>query len=80
LTNFGVGKVLRSDSGEVKAGDYVYGIFGLICVTSHGFAALTFSADFAEYQIKTDAGSVRVLRNEEKLPWSVYVGVAGMPG
>jgi len=35
---------------------------------------------FQEYFIAKNAGAFRVLKNEEKLPWSVYIGVCGMPG
>ncbi|KDQ64392.1 hypothetical protein JAAARDRAFT_201735 [Jaapia argillacea MUCL 33604] len=35
---------------------------------------------FEEYSIKDDASAYRVLKNEEKLPWSVYLGAGGMPG
>lgn len=35
---------------------------------------------FQEYVIKEDAKAFKVLKNEEKLPWSVYVGTCGMPG
>jgi len=27
-----------------------------------------------------DPTGLRIIKNEENLPWSVYVGVAGMPG
>ncbi|GJE88548.1 NADP-dependent oxidoreductase [Phanerochaete sordida] len=35
---------------------------------------------FQEYTVLPGIGELRVLKNEEKLPWSVYVGIAGMPG
>ncbi|EPQ52506.1 NAD P-binding protein [Gloeophyllum trabeum ATCC 11539] len=35
---------------------------------------------FQEYFVETDPKKYRVLENKEKLPWSVYVGAAGMPG
>ncbi|KDQ64391.1 hypothetical protein JAAARDRAFT_28018 [Jaapia argillacea MUCL 33604] len=35
---------------------------------------------FEEYLIRNDPAPFRVLKNEQKLPWSVYVGAAGMPG
>ena len=40
-------------------------------------------AEFQEYVILPglpDDGIWRVLENKQNLPWSVYVGVAGMPG
>ena len=30
--------------------------------------------------MKTDASEYRVIKNEEKLPWSAYVGICGMAG
>ncbi|GJE91334.1 NADP-dependent oxidoreductase [Phanerochaete sordida] len=35
---------------------------------------------FAQYFIRPSFDGFRVLENKEGLPWSVYVGVAGMPG
>ena len=35
---------------------------------------------FQEYSVLSTVECSRILKNEEKLPWSVYVGVAGMPG
>lgn len=36
--------------------------------------------DFQEYDIKKDMFDLRVIENKENLPWSVFVGAAGMPG
>lgn len=64
ISNFGVGVVLRSEDSAIKPGDHV-------C-----------SGDilFQEYFVATDASLFQVLENKENLPWSVYVGVCGMPG
>lgn len=35
---------------------------------------------FQQYTIWDDVKKLRVIKNEEKLPWSVYIGVGGMPG
>lgn len=35
---------------------------------------------FQEYSVIPNKEGVRVIKNEEKLPWTVYVGAAGMPG
>ena len=66
--NFGVGLVLRSEHSAVKAGDHVYGIL-----------------PFQEYTVVAEPDQLgsnifRVLENKEGIPWSVYVGVCGMPG
>ncbi|OSX59414.1 hypothetical protein POSPLADRAFT_1075592 [Postia placenta MAD-698-R-SB12] len=64
ISNYGVGVVLRSEDPAFKPGDHVY------------------SGDFLcqEYIVVNSASKFRVLENKEKLPWSVYVGVCGMPG
>lgn len=64
ITNYGVGLVLRSEDPAIKPGDHIY---------SNGFP-------FQEYFVGKGASSFRVLENKEGLPWSVYVGVLGMPG
>ncbi|KAJ4494988.1 alcohol dehydrogenase [Lentinula edodes] len=64
LYNFGVGKVIRSENPVFQAGDHVYGIL-----------------DFEEYSIPKDTSKLEVIvRPEPSLPYSVYVGAAGMPG
>lgn len=68
LTNFAVGRVLRSEHSAVKAGDHIYGYM-----------------PFQEYAVFADPAYLgsdvfRVLENKERLPWSAYVGVCGMPG
>ena len=68
FSNFGVGRVLRSEHSAVKAGDHVYGFLP--------FQEFTVVAEPA--QLGSDI--FRVLENKEGLPWSVYVGVCGMPG
>ncbi|KAL0960207.1 hypothetical protein HGRIS_011840 [Hohenbuehelia grisea] len=35
---------------------------------------------FQQYIIKPNSNGVRVLQNQENLPWSNYIGAAGMPG
>lgn len=35
---------------------------------------------FEEYIVFSDADHIRVLKNEEQIPWTVYLGIAGMPG
>jgi len=38
------------------------------------------SFPFQQYFVEKNASQLRVLENKEGLPWSVYVGVGGMPG
>jgi NADPH-dependent curcumin reductase CurA len=35
---------------------------------------------FVEYAVVEDTSDFRVIENEEKLPLTLYVGLAGMPG
>lgn len=59
-----MGKVVRSENPAFHAGDHVYGML-----------------DFAEYFIPKDITKLKVIvRPESTLPYSVYVGAAGMPG
>ncbi|GAA6060226.1 hypothetical protein JCM10212_002305 [Sporobolomyces blumeae] len=65
LQNFGVGEVIQVGEGaSLKVGDHVYGTF-----------------EFSEYVVfdKDAASQLKVLENKEGLPWSTYVGAAGMP-
>jgi hypothetical protein len=34
----------------------------------------------AEYNIRKDLEGLSIIKKEPSLPWSVYVGAAGMPG
>ena len=68
LTNFFVGKVVKSDNSKFKLGQYVYGLAGYEEYTVHP-------------QAQTD--SLRVLSDAELklgLPLTTWVGAAGMPG
>ncbi|KZT29232.1 alcohol dehydrogenase [Neolentinus lepideus HHB14362 ss-1] len=67
IEDYGVGVVLRSENPAIKAGDHVYGVQGG-------------AYPFAEYVIANDATQYRVLEKKDKLHWSVYVGILGMPG
>jgi len=66
LTNYGISVVLRSESPKFKIGEHVY--WG--------------GTKFQEYNVvaETSLSRLLVLENKEKLPWSAYLGVAGMPG
>ena len=80
LDNYGVGIVLRSENAQVKAGDHVYGTFRE-CSVHTSLLLLTYSRlAFVQYFILPSLDGFRVLENKEGLPWSVYLGVAGMPG
>ncbi|KAG6883698.1 hypothetical protein C0992_008099, partial [Termitomyces sp. T32_za158] len=65
LVSHGVGVVVRSENAKVKVGSHVYGVIA-----------------HQEYSVFKDLESqgLTVIENKEMLPWSVYVGAAGMPG
>ncbi|PIL25993.1 hypothetical protein GSI_11747 [Ganoderma sinense ZZ0214-1] len=65
LINHAVGLVLRSENLAIPKGSHVAGLF-----------------PFQEYAVLSGPVSprVRVVENKENLPWSVFVGVCGMPG
>ncbi|KAF8902159.1 alcohol dehydrogenase [Mucidula mucida] len=64
LHNCGIARVVHSENADIKVGDHVTGVF-----------------NFQEYSIIPDPSrvGVRVIA-KTTLPWSVYVGAAGMPG
>ncbi|KAF8905369.1 hypothetical protein CPB85DRAFT_1376801 [Mucidula mucida] len=68
LYNYGIGRVLRSDHSDFKVGDHVTG-----------------QLNFQEYSV-FPANTIPTRRTEiiiktaEALPWTAYVGAAGMPG
>ncbi|KAG6917866.1 hypothetical protein DXG01_000636 [Tephrocybe rancida] len=67
LGSHGVGVVLRSAHPTIQVGAHVYGYFPHV-----------------EYRVASPAqftsGALQVIKDEVGLPWSVYVGAAGMPG
>ncbi|KAJ6455894.1 hypothetical protein C8R47DRAFT_1250596 [Mycena vitilis] len=64
LHGFGVGVVLRSENSEVNPGNYVYGM---------GFL-------HQEYFVLPNMDGFIFLEKHPQLPWTVYVGAAGMTG
>lgn len=68
LTNFFVGKIVKSDNNKYKVGQVVYGFGGYEEYTVHP---------------KDQAELLRILSDEELklgLPLTAWVGAAGMPG
>uniref|UniRef100_A0A0W0GAY4 Enoyl reductase (ER) domain-containing protein n=1 Tax=Moniliophthora roreri TaxID=221103 RepID=A0A0W0GAY4_MONRR len=69
IHGFGVGVVIRSENPEVKLGDHFEGVLA-----------------FQEYNIKESVKgpgpreNLNLLESKENLPWSVYIGLGGMPG
>ncbi|KAJ7070220.1 alcohol dehydrogenase [Mycena belliarum] len=64
LTGYGVGVVLRSEHADVAPGRYVYG-----AEMSH-----------QEYVVLPGMRGLTFLEKDAQLPWTVFVGAAGMPG
>ncbi|KAJ7615611.1 hypothetical protein DFH06DRAFT_1239608 [Mycena polygramma] len=62
----GIGVVLRSELAGVKAGTHVRAILD--------------GMPHQEYAILPDLSGLEVIERDPKLSWSVYIGVAGMPG
>jgi len=69
VESYGISEVLRSEMSGYKTGDIVYGV-----------------QEFQAYivwpnppPLRSD-GSLRIVKNEERLPLSVYLGVGGMAG
>ena len=81
LFGFGLGVVLRSENSAVKAGDHVYAFLSMSSPFHDAHTPpLNFKyLEFQHYEV-VDPTRVLVLENKEGLPWSAYVGVAGMPG
>jgi len=68
LTNFFVGKIVKSDNPKFKVGQHVYGYAGYEEYTVHPQA---------------QADSLRIISEEELklgIPLTTWVGAAGMPG
>ncbi|KAF9026631.1 alcohol dehydrogenase [Hymenopellis radicata] len=68
LYNYGIGRVLRSDHSDFKVDDHVTG-----------------QLNFQEYSVfPAEAIPTRrietIIKTAEALPWTAYVGAAGMPG
>ncbi|KAI3615001.1 hypothetical protein WG66_016886 [Moniliophthora roreri] len=69
IYGYGISVVIRSENPEVKPGDHLEG-----------------TILFQEYNIKQStkgpvpAANLNILENKENLPWSVYIGLGGMPG
>ena len=83
IENFGIAVVLRSETPAVKPGDHFHGLIRTLLVYCHRCSELHWSCSdiaFKHYVILPSADNIRVLENKEGLPWSLYVGVAGMPG
>lgn len=84
IDGFAIGKVIRSENPQVKAGTHVYGNLGECLVHDFikkpAFTVRYCVAEYQNYNILKKLGDLRVIDNKEKLPWSTYLGVLGMPG
>ncbi|KAJ7830640.1 hypothetical protein B0H14DRAFT_2806749 [Mycena olivaceomarginata] len=64
LDGYGIGVVLRSENSAVDSGKYIYGP----------------SFFHQEYTVFPDLGALQIIEKHPGLPWTVYLGAAGMPG
>ncbi|CAE6483967.1 unnamed protein product [Rhizoctonia solani] len=64
ISNFGIGKVIRSEKDGVYPDDFVY----------------VQELPFQEYNVLHPEHPLRVIKEEPGIPLSAYVGVLGMPG
>ncbi|KAJ7105693.1 hypothetical protein C8R44DRAFT_886620 [Mycena epipterygia] len=64
LDGYGIGVVLRSENPDVEVGKYVYGS----------------NIPHQEYTVFPQLGTLKIIEKLEELPWTAYVGAAGMPG
>ncbi|KAJ7081232.1 chaperonin 10-like protein [Mycena epipterygia] len=64
LQGHGIGVVVRSENAEVSVGQYIHGT----------------EIPHQEYSILSDFKELTVLQKDPTLPWTVFVGAAGMPG
>ncbi|KAJ6492666.1 hypothetical protein DFH09DRAFT_947211 [Mycena vulgaris] len=71
INGYGVG-VLRSENPKVVAGKHVYGI--IHCPTDF------FTLTHQQYTVLPSMEGLTFLEKDPKLPWTVFVGAAGMPG
>ena len=88
LTGFGVSVVIRSENSEVKPGDHVEGTIRMSTALNNNWCLLlTPFTEYQEYNIRDSlkgpvpgATLINKIENKENLPWSVYIGLGGMPG
>ena len=73
---------MKSEEPSISVGDHVTGMFRERCFTEYFIrrCADTKSKAFVEYAILPDLTKYIKVEKPGKEPWSVYVGVAGMPG
>ncbi|KAJ7120596.1 hypothetical protein C8R43DRAFT_1090904 [Mycena crocata] len=64
IYGFGISVVLRSETAGVEVGNHIYG----------------HTTNFQEYAVISDLGVLQVIEKHPDLPWTAYVGAAGMPG
>ena len=83
LFGYGIGRVLRSEDPDVQVGDHIYGIIRMFLSSSVTITLIhSYIKEHEEYHVykKNELDSFKVLDNKYGLPWSVFVGAAGMPG
>ncbi|KAJ9108580.1 hypothetical protein QFC19_002296 [Naganishia cerealis] len=78
ITGHGIGVVIRAAAdSKYKVGDHVY---GTVPYQQYLFVPGQQTVDEETKKFLGPQASLRVIKNEEGLPWSAYIGAAGMPG
>ena len=82
--------MIRSELSGVKAGDHIYGIlreflnYYIYIATAEKYSDTNVYIHpleaFQNYFIKNNLDYLKVLENPYNLPWSMFIGVLGMPG
>lgn len=72
-------KTLQSSQATTSTASTVRGLF-LHPPLSSSLSLRRIYPAFQQYAVFPSAKDHLVLKNEEKIPWSYYVGAAGMPG
>ncbi|KAF5382269.1 hypothetical protein D9757_008938 [Collybiopsis confluens] len=81
ILGYGIGIVLRSEISDIRPGQYVHvDALGNSAVIPLARVTLTRQPEHAEYSVASVSAGVRVMKRSTSLPWSVYVGAAGMAG
>ena len=83
IANSGVAVVLRSENASFQPGEHLFANLRALfsaCVYIRASSAEAMCVAFQQYNILKDTSRVRKLENKENLPWSVFLGVCGVPG
>ncbi|KAJ7729858.1 hypothetical protein DFH07DRAFT_781829 [Mycena maculata] len=75
ISGFGITVVLHSEVPGVDVGRYLYGCSMWLLFTQHHKWVV-----FQEYMVFPELSPLTILGKHPDLPWTAYIGAAGMPG